>query len=548
MSQLVTLLGLLNLALVASLAYALARSRAREASRSDHVGDLRRERYTPPAERGVRGSNARLLAQLEERTAQLDSALHDLDSILDELPCLVSYWDRDLRNRFANRRFKDWFDLEPSELPGKHVTEAMGPRVEEIMPSLEAALRGEPQALERAVMDPHGNSVASMLRLIPDVRRGEVIGLYAIAFDVSSQVQARQELAQALRDKQALLGTIMELGIVSVTDRRGRIIEVNDKFCEISGYTRQELVGQSHAIINSGHHAREFWQHLWRTIGAGRPWRGVVCNRAKDGSHYWVDSLIAPFVAEDGRIEKYVSIRFDITERYQMERELGARRREYEASLREAKRKAESANQAKGQFLANMSHEIRTPMNAVMGLTYLLAQTELDAEQTSLVTKIQTSSKGLLALINDVLDMSKIDAGEANVERVPFDLHSCVEEICDIAQVQAEAKGIVLHRAIHQSVPRGINGDITKIRQVLNNLLINAIKFTEQGSVKVTVTARPRTPADVELCFEVRDTGIGISEPAQAKLFQPFIRRTCPPRVASEGRASVCPSSSTWPS
>ncbi|MCA9641204.1 MAG: PAS domain S-box protein, partial [Myxococcales bacterium] len=553
---------------------------------------------------------------------------------------LVSYWDRDLKNRFANRVFKDWFGLDPLTLPGKHILEVMGERAKEILPAFEAALRGEPQVLERHLVDPQGKKVSSVLRLIPDFKDGEVIGFYAMAFDITPQVEARLQLAQASRDNQALLGTIHELAIVSVTDRKGRIIDANPKFCEISGYTREELVGQTHAIINSGEHDAAFWRDLWRTIAAGKPWRGIVCNRNKDGSLYWVDSMVAPFIGADGKIQKYVSIRFDITERYQIEhallaaheraglatdsagigiferditsgslvwddwmyrlygREVGdaepqeiwaqalhpddakrvllevgqavasadsfdsefriirpngevrhlkasakitrdadgkalrmvgvnfdiTARKRAELDLLDAKGKAERANQVKGQFLANMSHEIRTPMNAVMGLTFLLGQTALDAEQAGLLKKMQKASKSLLALINDVLDMSKIEAGELSVEHVPFDLHASLEELCDLAQVQAETKHISMTLSIDASVPQGIVGDITKINQILNNLVSNAIKFTERGGVSLRVSAENLEHNAVQLVFEIQDTGMGMTPSIQAKLFQPFVQ------------------------
>ncbi|MEZ4371517.1 MAG: PAS domain S-box protein [Polyangiaceae bacterium] len=607
---------------------------------------LRDIRETKRAERAIRAMNEHLEAQVAERTQKLNGALHDLENILDTLPSLVSYWDGDLKNRFANRVFHDWFGLDPATLPDKHILEVMGERAEEIMPAFEAALRGEPQVIERNLIDPHGNKVSSVLRLIPDIQGGAVVGFYAMAFDVTPQVEARQALAQALRDNQALLGTIQAFAIVSVTDRAGRITEVNDRFCAISGYTREELIGRTHSIVNSGHHDRKFWRDLWCTIASGKPWRGDVCNRKKDGSLYRVDSMIAPFMGADGQIEKYVSIRFDITERYRMEHALQAahervavatdsagigiweqdlavgtvvwdewmyrlyghprgtaepdelwssslhpddaervqrevaeavatapafesefrivrpdgetrhlkaaaritrdaegnalrmvgvnfditERKQAELALQDAKAKAEHANQVKGQFLANVSHEIRTPMNAVMGLSYLLGQTDLDGEQASLLTKIQKSSKSLLALINDVLDMSKIEAGELTIEHVPFDLHSSLQELCSIAQVQAESKHIDLTLIIDRSVPRGINGDITKINQILNNLISNAIKFTERGGVSLRVTAASQASQtsqrsqEIQLVLEVQDTGIGMTPSIQDKLFQPFVQ------------------------
>lgn len=140
--------------------------------------------------------------------------------------------------------------------------------------------------------------------------------------DVTELTESRMQLAAAQRDNVALLQTLNQHAIVSVADRTGRIIEVNDAFCHISGFQRQELLGQNHRIVNSGEHDRAFWVSMWRTISSGQSWREEVCNRAKDGTLYWVDSVVAPFMDAHGRVEKYVSIRTDITNRKRTELEL----------------------------------------------------------------------------------------------------------------------------------------------------------------------------------------------------------------------------------
>lgn len=741
---------------------------------------LRDIRRTKDAEREIRELNEVLEDQVEARTEELNATVWDLENILDALPSLVSYWDRDLRNRFANQAYEDWFGIDPTDLPGKTLEEAFGDRAVALRSHFEAVLSGERQSVERDFIDVNGELKHVMMHLIPDTHDDGVHGFYVIATDVTSQARAYAELAQALRDNEALLGTINELAIVSVTDRRGILLEVNDAFCDISGYSADELIGKSHAVINSGHHSHAFWVDMWRTIATGKPWRGVVCNRKKDGELYWVDSIIAPFIGDDGKVERYVSIRFDITDRYRIEHELqlthervalatdaagigiwdydlaagsllwdgwmhrlygypegidspydlwarclhpedreraeaelqaaidggpafdtefrivrgdgevrhlkavaqitrgadgralrmtginlditdrkrseieraetasllqsilgaatdtsvvatdpdlkitvfnsgaekllgyraeemigmhdpsvfhdpsevaaraaelsaqagepvvgGAafvhplalnvprewtyvrkggervpvslvvtpimrndgekfgylgvahdisRLKEHEATLQDARDKAERANLIKGQFLANMSHEIRTPMNAVLGLAYILGQTALDADQASLLSKMQTASKTLLALINDVLDMSKIDAGELSVEELPFDLRRAVTDACDVHRMQFESKGVELITVVASDVPQGIVGDTTRFAQVLNNLLSNALKFTERGSVTISLAVEAREDDVVSLALDVTDTGIGIAPNVQAKLFQPFVQ------------------------
>jgi PAS domain S-box-containing protein len=341
-----------------------------------------------------------------------------------------------------------------------------------------------------------------------------IIGFLLIATDNS----ARKQAEATKREHDALLQTIQLHSIVSVTDREGRIVEVNDGFCRISGFDRDELIGQTHGIVNSGVQSADFWTGMWRSITANRPWRGEICNRAKNGSLYWVDSVIAPFLDEAGQTRNYISIRTDITARKEAE---GALHR-MNAELAHATQVAEKANLAKSEFLSSMSHELRSPLNAILGFAQLLdsgspAPTPTQKES---IDQVLLAGWYLLALINEILDLSLIESGKLSLSPESMALSDVLADCESMIEPEARKSGIALTFPAF-ACAQFVKADRTRVKQVFINLLSNAIKYNRPGG-SVTIACHGVGTDRIRVTFE--DTGEGLSPEKLAQLFQPFNR------------------------
>ncbi|MBA2926725.1 PAS domain S-box protein [Pseudomonas sp. P7] len=280
---------------------------------SKTIRDITKEKL---AEAQVLASNLRLEGEVQKRTAELDSTQRVLRTVLDGIPSMVGYWDTQLINRVANHAYQIWFGLDPETLPGSSMKDVLGEKLFHANRGyIDAVLRGEPQTFERAIPGPDGRIRHSLTHYIPDVAQGDVKGFFVIAHDVSEINESRLQLAQALRENDLLLQTINEQLLYSATDTSGVILDVNERFCEAHGFARDELLGQTHRLLQSGVHSESFWQSMWSTLQEGKAWHGEICNRARDGHLCWFDTVIAPRFESDGAIRSYIALRIDITHR-----------------------------------------------------------------------------------------------------------------------------------------------------------------------------------------------------------------------------------------
>ncbi len=468
---------------------------------------------------------------------------------------------------------------------------------------------------------------------------GHIVGNSKIVRDITdlkkSQAQVR-DITDALN----------QTAIIVITDAFGSITMMNDKFCEISKYSREELLGQNHRMINSGYHPRQFFVEMWKEIAKGKTWRAEIKNRAKDGSFYWVDTTIVPFLNEQDKPYQYLAIRYDVTPRKLAEIELQklslrlelaiksdrigiwewdisqnkmewdkrmyvlygisqsdgqvvydawsngihpndrditltllqqailgkaeyniefrfvhhdgniryikaygvekydehgnsqgitgvdydiTDRKQAESLVNESNQQLLAANaelgrisRFKDEFLANMSHEIRTPMNAIIGMNYLILNTELTIHQRNYLQKAQTASHHLLSVINDILDFSKIEAGKLTIEQVDFELEKVLENVATLISEKASSKGLEIIFDINRDLPRNFIGDPMRLGQILTNYAGNAVKFTEKGEITLIVRLQEYREEDVTLYIAVKDTGIGMKEEEIKLLFHSF--------------------------
>jgi PAS domain S-box-containing protein len=377
-------------------------------------------------------------------------------------------------------------------------------------------LAGEAGSSERSKTMPDGSVRHVLGHHLPRFGAdGGIDGLYVVLIDITDRKTSEAALqeSQAKASRLALVASRTSNSVM-ITDAGGRIEWVNDGFTRLTGFSMEEAAGRIPAkFLHGPDTRRETAEAIRRAIVAGGSINTEILHYTRDGRPQWVSTDIEPIRDALGRLSNFVILESDITGRKASEK-----------MLREAKEVAESVSRAKSEFVANMSHEIRTPMNGVLGMTELLLDTELTDGQRRYAKNIRNSADALLNIINDILDFSKIEAGKMELDPVDFDVRELTEEVAEMAAGRAHAKGIELLCRIDENVPAAVKGDAGRLRQVLTNLVGNAVKFTERGEVLIEVRATGEVAADgaSRLEFSIVDTGIGISEEALARLFTAF--------------------------
>jgi PAS domain S-box-containing protein len=372
-----------------------------------------------------------------------------------------------------------------------------------------------------------------------DYRDWEVESVQLMADATWRLVQARRSVASMeaeVLERRRVEAQLRKLALaveqspdsIVITDVDAVIDYVNEAFVAASGYAREDVIGQNPRFQHSGHTPPETFAEMWATLAAGNSWDGDFYNRRRNGEIFIERAIIAPLRQPDGAVSHYVAIKHDVTQARLEAEELEQHRLHLEdlvdertLALNAARLQAENASRAKSAFLANMSHEIRTPMNAILGLVQLL-QRDVEAPHLAVrLDKVAGAARHLLAIINDILDLSKIEAGRLELERVDFSVLEVLNHVAAMVADSAAAKDLRLTVSAAEPLP-WVRGDVTRVRQALLNYAGNAVKFTKAGFVELSAAVRPLEDGRVEVRMEVADSGIGLSAEQISKLFKPF--------------------------
>ncbi len=499
------------------------------------------------------------LCVIDSTPRQLTEAQRQL---LTDLARTAEHWLASRREHFALLELEREYRLLAEQMPGVvyRVEMADPPRLVYASPVLRTfghdpqRWMAEPQAWWQAVHEADRASVSAALssamagqnKVEIEYRLRDGQGQWRVVHDVVGHtgldesgrpiVQgAMFDITERRRDQDWMrkISAVVEQAseAVVITDAKGTIEYVNDMVVRRSGYSRHELVGKPVALLRDQSMSEAVCREMESRVLSGKRWRGTINSHRKGGGVRIEVATVIPVLDAQQQITHALAISEDVTDKRKLRDELDRYRDRMEslvvertAALEKTKAAAVAASQAKSDFLATISHEIRTPMTGVIGAAELLERSVLTRYQHTLATTVRESAGALLSMIDGVLDFSKIEAGHLAIEHEPLNLRQLLESTCDALQPLATARGVRLHLFVHPILPEQILGDAVRLRQIVTNLVGNAIKFSAGGAQPGRVSVRAHPGVAEMLRISVADNGIGLSAQAQLRLFQPFMQ------------------------
>ena len=434
-------------------------------------------------------------------------------SLVETLPQGIVRKDLEGRFTFANSRACQTMGAKLEDIIGKTDADFLPPDLAATRQAADRRVTSSGETYE--VVEPHpapdGMRYVQVIKTPIHDAAGHTIGIQGISWDVTERKKLEEQLHQERELLRALLETCPDS--IYFKDSESRFLKISKSSALSLGLTDPATaVGKTDADFFGAEHAHAWLEEERRIMRTGEPMiSGLEREQWQDGSERWVTTTKLPLHDETGAIVGTFGVTRDVTDLKRAEEQLAVAR---DVALESARLKSE--------FLANMSHEIRTPLNGIVGMSGLLLDTALDSEQQDFADTIRVSADLLLGIVNDILDFSKIEAGKMTIESIDFDLEQVIEETADLMAEAAQSKGIELAAWLPPHAPRLLRGDPGRIRQILGNLVSNAVKFTERGEVVVQVGLERETASEAVIRFQVRDTGIGIPVEAQARLFNAF--------------------------
>ncbi|MCM3724175.1 PAS domain S-box protein [Neobacillus cucumis] len=436
---------------------------------------------------------------ISKQLATTDTNLKDITAALDA-STIVAITDPEGIITFVNDKFEEISKYKKEEIIGKnHRILNSGYHSKEFFRNLWQTIqagtiwRGE---IRNKAKD--GSFYWVDTTIVPFLNnKGKPVQYVAIRFDISNRKKAEEHLKEMIKENDDIKFALDQSSIVAFTDAKGKITSVNDKFCEISKYNREEILGQDHRILNSGYHSREFFQNLWKTIGSGQVWKGELRNKAKDGTYYWVDTTIVPFLNEQGKPYQYLAIRNDITERKKTEEVL--HRQDKLAAV--------------GQLAAGVAHEIRNPLTSMKGYAEFLQLDEKDPERMEFLNIILDEIERVNTIVEDFMVLAKPKAVELEEKNVV----PVIRNVVSLLEFEARKKNVRLSFDCNQEIIQ-IECDENRLKQVFLNFIKNGIEAMPNGGdldVKIVIH-------DNNVQISIQDSGVGIPKEKLKKLGEPF--------------------------